>query len=205
MNTPNQVVVSFLTDVDSVRSNAMLSQGLAQSVYAMAARSYKEFLDVRAVADESGTRFVIPIDELRRNKKLHTEFVRSQRAVRITSRASLVSLVSQYDAFLSGLVRTLFKAQPGLVKCSKKSFDVSEIFSFNNMEEVRDAITDEEIEALLRESHHEQFAWLERRFEIQTLRKNLSSWPPFVELTQRRNLFVHTDGMVSKQYLKVCS
>ncbi|GAG36970.1 unnamed protein product, partial [marine sediment metagenome] len=29
-------------------------------------------------------------------------------------------------------------------------------------------------------------------------------WPAFVEITERRNLFVHCDGIVSSQYLKVC-
>jgi hypothetical protein len=125
------------------------------------------------------------------------------RAAHITSRAFIVSLVSQYDVFLSALVRCLFIAQPGLIQSSKKTFEVSEILAFGSMQEAKDAIADEEIESLLRESHHEQFSWLERRFNIQTLRKDLRSWPNFVEITQRRNLFVHSDGRISKQYLKV--
>lgn len=36
------------------------------------------------------------------------------------------------------------------------------------------------------------------------LRKNLNVWNEFVELTERRNLFVHYGGITSSQYLKVC-
>jgi hypothetical protein len=36
------------------------------------------------------------------------------------------------------------------------------------------------------------------------LRKNLPVWDKFIEITERRNLFVHCDGVVSSQYLKVC-
>lgn len=36
------------------------------------------------------------------------------------------------------------------------------------------------------------------------LTKGLESWPIFIELTERRNLFVHCDGVVSEQYLNVC-
>jgi len=36
------------------------------------------------------------------------------------------------------------------------------------------------------------------------LRKELSSWPRFVELAERRNLLVHCDGVVSHQYLANC-
>ena len=34
--------------------------------------------------------------------------------------------------------------------------------------------------------------------------KDLESWPTFIELTERRNLFVHTGGKISSQYLQVC-
>ncbi len=37
-----------------------------------------------------------------------------------------------------------------------------------------------------------------------TLRKGADSWPRFIEITERRNLFVHTDAVVSSQYLAVC-
>ena len=34
--------------------------------------------------------------------------------------------------------------------------------------------------------------------------KDFKEWPDFVELTERRNLFVHSDGVVSQQYISVC-
>jgi hypothetical protein len=33
----------------------------------------------------------------------------------------------------------------------------------------------------------------------------LPIWPAFIEITERRNLFVHTDGIVSRQYLESCA
>jgi hypothetical protein len=55
----------------------------------------------------------------------------------------------------------------------------------------------------LRKSHSEQFDWLEERFSIE-LRKDLPIWPTFIEVTERRNLFVHAGGVVSNQYIKIC-
>lgn len=37
------------------------------------------------------------------------------------------------------------------------------------------------------------------------LRKELDIWPNFVELTERRNLFVHSDGIVNRQYILNCT
>ena len=44
---------------------------------------------------------------------------------------------------------------------------------------------------------------MENRFDL-PLRKGLDVWPQFVEITERRNLFVHCDGLVSSQYVNVC-
>jgi hypothetical protein len=55
----------------------------------------------------------------------------------------------------------------------------------------------------LRKSHSEQFEWLENKFKIR-LRQDLVVLPRFIELTERRNLFVHTGGYASAQYLENC-
>lgn len=65
------------------------------------------------------------------------------------------------------------------------------------------SIIEKEVETVLRNSHVEQFDWLESKFGI-PLRKGLDSWPTFVETTERRNLLVHTGGIVSSQYIKNC-
>src|SRR5207244_3473281 len=52
-------------------------------------------------------------------------------------------------------------------------------------------------------SHADHFSWLETKLDM-PLRKDLPSWPSFVELTERRNLLVHCDGVVSHHYLANC-
>ena len=56
---------------------------------------------------------------------------------------------------------------------------------------------------MLRTSHHDQFDWMEHNFSVK-LRENLSIWPKFIELCERRNLLTHTGGVVSKQYIDIC-
>lgn len=74
---------------------------------------------------------------------------------------------------------------------------------FGNIKDAQDFIIEKEIESVLRESYTEQFKWFENKLRIQ-LRKDLPIWQTFIEITQRRNLFVHNDGKVSTQYLNVC-
>lgn len=74
---------------------------------------------------------------------------------------------------------------------------------FADIPEAREYLVEKEVESVICKSHVEHFAWLEKKLKT-SFNKNLRSWPNFVELTERRNLFVHTNGVVSSQYLQVC-
>jgi hypothetical protein len=115
----------------------------------------------------------------------------------------IIGLVSAYDAFLSRLLRVIINRHQELVLTSDKTIKLSELSSFASIDEARDALIEREIESVIRLSHHEQFDWMERRFTIK-LREDLSVWPKFIEICERRNLFTHTGGVVSKQYMETC-
>jgi hypothetical protein len=92
---------------------------------------------------------------------------------------------------------------PEIVLTSEKSIKFSDLSKFNSIDEARSSLIGREIESVIRSSHHDQFAWMENRFST-PLRKNLSVWPDFVELCERRNLLTHTGGIVSAQYITNC-
>lgn len=115
----------------------------------------------------------------------------------------VVALVSQYDAFLGRLIQVLFTLKPDAVNVSDKTLSFSELLDFGSIEAAKNFILEKEVESLLRNSHAEQFIWLEKKFDI-LLKKDLKVWPDFIELTERRNLLVHTGGIVSSQYIKNC-
>lgn len=112
----------------------------------------------------------------------------------------VIGLISCYDAFLSSLLRAVLNAHPEIVLTSDKAIKYSDLVKYPTVESARQAIIDKEIESVIRESHHEQFSWMEKRFKID-LRKNLPVWPKFIELCERRNLLTHTRGIVSEQYI----
>ena len=115
----------------------------------------------------------------------------------------VVALVSQYDAFLGRLIQVLFTFKPDAINVSEKSLTFAELLEFGSIDAAKKFILEKEVESLLRNSHAEQFTWLEKKFDI-FLRKDLKTWGDFIELTERRNLLVHTGGIISTQYLKNC-
>lgn len=133
------------------------------------------------------------------NRQLSERSLGSQ----LIPRTFLVALVSQFDSFLGQIVKRLLLLRPELVNSSEKPLTLAQLLSLGSLESATEFILEKEVETLLRNSHAEQFKWLENRFKI-PLSKDLAVWPTFIELTERRNLFVHADGIVSDQYLAVC-
>ena len=116
----------------------------------------------------------------------------------------IIGLVSTYDYFLSRLLDVILRHKPEIIFTSEKSIKFSDLVGYNSIEEARNTIISKEIETVLRSSHTDQFDWMEKHFSV-PLRQDLKIWPVFVEVCERRNLFTHTGGLVSQQYISVCS
>ena len=115
----------------------------------------------------------------------------------------VVSLVSIYDAFLGNIIKAIYRTTPERLKECSRQFSVTEILQFESIEEAKERVIEKEAESVVRESHIEQLEWLKKK--IGTSFKDFASYKKFVEITERRNLFVHTNGIVSRQYISVCN
>jgi hypothetical protein len=144
----------------------------------------------------------IPIEHYTKWKKLKHRRDQSVLAVTLVPRSILVSLHSQFDAFVGNILRIVFSIKTELLNPSKREITFADLIQLGSIEEARNSIVNKEIECLLRKSRKEQFEWMEERFG--TSFTKFDSWPTFIETSQRRNLYVHTDGIVSGQYLVEC-
>jgi hypothetical protein len=116
---------------------------------------------------------------------------------------ALVGLVSAFDGFLASLLRVVFNKHEEIILTSQKQITYKELTEFHSIDEARTTLIEREIESVIRKSHHEQFDWMQNHLGLK-LKKGLKIWPIFVELCERRNLFTHTAGIVSAQYIKNC-
>lgn len=127
----------------------------------------------------------------------------SERAKEITSRSMLVNMVSQFDAYLSKLIKAMFVCDPRRLNASQKKFSYADMLKFSSIDDARESLIEEEIESQLRNSHSQQLDWLGKKVDT-TFRSNEKLWADFIEITERRNLYVHNDGVVNNNYLKNC-
>ena len=146
----------------------------------------------------------IPVKYYREYQKKARHMKRTERASVLVPQSYLVSLISLYDQFFSGLVRLVYRIDPDKLKESNKTFTYRDLCEYQEVKEVRFEIIEDVVEKLGRDSHVKQFEWLAVAMGVGTL-KGFKEWADFVELTERRNLFVHSDGVVSQQYINVCN
>lgn len=136
-------------------------------------------------------------------RRLERQFKSSAVAQSLVPSSLLVTLVSRYDAFLKRLIRTMVLTCPSLLKSSDRTLSLGSLIELGDFENAKEYLIEKEIEFVLRKSHGDQFSWLESTLNMK-LREDLPSWQTFIELTERRNLIVHSDGIVSHQYLAIC-
>lgn len=117
-------------------------------------------------------------------------------------KAIFLNIFSDFDAFSGSLISAIFSKKPQLYESVNKQIQLSEILLASSIDEIKLKALSELIESFRRNSYIEQFNELESRFSIPL--KKFDRWSEFVEVTQRRNILMHCNGIVSNQYISIC-
>lgn len=203
----NDNLNKFLKHIDSIKDTLPMYMLLALPYTKKSAEAFDKFLknNVKEIkTDKEGTNILIRSDESQLFETLEKNAAISMLATKIVPESLFVSLISQYDAYLNRLLRIIFEIEPKILNSSDRNITFSQLVEYKNIQNARDYIVEREIDTVLRKSHSDQFDYLERISGIE-LRKNLPIWEIFVEMTERRNLFVHCDGKISNQYIDNCN
>ncbi len=115
-----------------------------------------------------------------------------------------IAMITQYDIYISKLYRISLTAHPNSLESSNKTSATSEILQFTSLEDLRAYLLDREVDDFMRKSRQEQIKKLGGLLGL-NICDYLSQFPQLIEAGERRNLFVHTNGIVSKQYIEACA
>jgi len=205
-NTFGKDLDLFVNQVQSLHTTLPLVSTMLKDTGSKAENLLKVFFETKCDKEERDGKhfFIIPVDHRFKHRTLKRNTNHIKIAYSIVRKNFVVSLVSQFDAYLGAIIRTMFIARPELLNTSEKNITFSKLLEFADLDEAREFIIEKEVEAVLRDNHATHFKWLESKVGI-PLTKDLPSWADFIEVTERRNLFVHCNGVVSSQYLSVCS
>lgn len=199
---------SFVQDIESLNSSLPLVMLITRAAMSKASKNLTNFLNSKTPIfkdDSEGNKkeFKIMVEDLPTFQTVLKEATSLTKAHSVLLRSFIVSIVSQFDAYLGRLIRTIFYVRPELIGASEKNLTFSKLLEFNSIEDAKEFVIEKEVESVLRDSHEDQFKWLEKKLGL-PLTKDLNVWPIFIEVTERRNLFVHCNGIISSQYINVC-
>ena len=189
----------YLCNIDSIRETFETNYLFLHANLENKRQSFSKFLNennIKGISD-------ITSKHVKVIRTFITQIKRCEVATKIFPQSMLVSLVSQYDYLIGLLIQYIYEINPQLLKDSNSQITYKDLFQFNNLDEIKDKIIKDKIETVLRKSHEEQLIELQKIVGIETL-KPKSLWKDFVEITQRRNLLVHSKGCVSEQYIRSC-
>lgn len=159
---------------------------------------------IKQVKNDNNVTITVPYNINKEFIRYNKEINQSLAAIQLIPKNVVVAFVSIYDAFLSDIIEGIYKICPELLNTCEKEYSFSDIIKFSSLDEIKEHIIEKEVESVLRESHIKQFEWLSRKINVK-LTEDLPNYKHFIEITERRNLFVHTNGKISRQYLTMVS
>jgi len=200
------VVFDFIENMDALNDSAPFVLSTVTTVASKFTQAHVNYLEKYGDVieqDEEKKVYSVPIERQGRVRRLREQSSSLRTSSNLIPRNFLVSFVSEFDCFLGALLRAIYTKKPELLNDSSRQISYADLLAFDSLEDAKDQVLEKEIDSILRKSHSDHFASLESKFDV-PLRKGLDIWSDFIEITERRNLFVHCNGIVSSQYIKVC-
>ena len=197
-------LTNFIENINCIHETFAYSEAMLHEQHKKSQSNYRDFLSkCRVETIEGQEYFFVPDSKFRQYIKLNKKKKRAEQSFKLIPPSYLITLVSEYDSFYAGLVKSIYNICPEKLQDSEMSFCYRDLQYLDSLKDVKTKIINKRIEDLLRDSHTKQFNWLAKALDVETLTK-FDGWSDFVELTERRNLFVHANGIVSNQYISEC-
>lgn len=120
-------------------------------------------------------------------------------------KTSVMSLCTTFETFASSMMTEFFLDIDNSNYFDKKTLSFKDLKFIGSIEDARKYLIDEELDNIFRKGFNEWFDIIDNKFNItKEFTKERKIIEEINELYLRRNLFVHTDGVVGDIYLKKC-
>lgn len=123
---------------------------------------------------------------------------------KLLRRGALSTLVSFFEVLVSDLIQIFYLNNPAALPADSSTLNLSEIRKCGSIEDAEQFIIYREADSVLRSSTEEQIGYFSKRpkVDLQPL-DNRKDY--LTEVSQRRNLLIHNNAIVNRQYLSKVS
>ena len=127
----------FIKHIDAIRDSLPMTLLLLVPYSKKANDDFKDFLktNVNEIEDDNGEKkLVVKVEDSRILATLENNASTSALAHKIIPESLFVSLISQYDAFLNRLLRTIYEIKPEILNSSERNLTFSQLVEFKTVE-----------------------------------------------------------------------
>ncbi|MDO6436509.1 hypothetical protein Q4534_03775 [Cyclobacterium sp. 1_MG-2023] len=136
---------SFIKHIEAQADIVPLVMGLLSVKLVQESKHVDKYIKENGIAekeengDEKG-KLLIPSEKFKEFIELNEKVETTDLAYNLLPINFVVSFVSQYDAYLGGVIRTMFLSKPEFLNSSEKNMLFSELIKFESIEEAREFI-----------------------------------------------------------------
>ncbi len=113
----------------------------------------------------------------------------------------VVSLITNFDQFLSELLIYLFQHISGQINVIDESVRYAELSDCTDTYSIQDFYIEKFIDSFFRKSHSEQFEWLDKKFSL-NIKTQMPNYDDFMFLCELRNIIIHNDSKPSNFFFR---
>lgn len=122
---------------------------------------------------------------------------------RIELESSLINICISFESYISNLLKDIYINYTDATALMKKNLTFEELLKIGNIDSAKEFIVDSHIDDLFRNSFSNWMTETVKAFSASSkFELNSNIFQSVNELYQRRNLFVHTSGIVNDYYIK---
>ncbi|MGW3375155.1 hypothetical protein [Streptomyces hydrogenans] len=129
--------------------------------------------------------------------------VRAGSSDEMLRKSLLVSAISTFEVLFGQLARIIYSVNSAALNDSDYAFTLQELANFSTLDDAREYLVERRISALMRDSIDAWDKWLKRSSGGLSMNDLPVEWPVIRESFARRNLIVHTGGVVNHLYTSV--
>lgn len=118
---------------------------------------------------------------------------------------SIVAIVARYEQFMRQLLTIYYKENLNKLKGESIKLDSEEILEGSSYEQIVNEMLKKLIEDdIMGDSHPKQVNFINNKLSL-GIKEYFSRWKDFIEITLRRNMYVHNGPKVNSIYLNRCN
>ncbi|HBD94905.1 MAG: hypothetical protein A2015_07565 [Spirochaetes bacterium GWF1_31_7] len=115
----------------------------------------------------------------------------------------ITSIVTKFDELVTSILKIAYEKNTNWLKNPEKKISYKDLLEIQSLDSLKNDIIEKEIDEIMRDSHFKQISFLDSKLKL-GIEEHFKGWLEFLEITERRNIFVHTGGKVSSIYIENC-